>query len=206
MSRYQLDTAEAKYQPGSNHQVLLNKLNVTDLEEMHDIEAQLLFLLYTKVFSHPTELEAFTFQDIISWHRQWLGNVYYWAGRIRNVRMSKQGFEFAAPPQIVKLIHQFEQAYLAKIPQISQLSKDELVSLLAQTHVEFILIHPFREGNGRISRLLMDYMSWQAGYGLLDYSLWDTHKAFYFRSIQAGVGGDYQYIERLVRDILDGES
>lgn len=73
---------------------------------------------------------------------------------------------------------------------------------MAKSHVEFILIHPFREGNGRMSRLLMDVLATQAGFGPLDYSLWDQHKDFYFGSIQAGVTGDYQHMERLVRDIL----
>ncbi|MCQ8105303.1 hypothetical protein NP590_14405 [Methylomonas sp. SURF-2] len=59
-----------------------------------------------------------------------------------------------------------------------------------------------REGNGRISRLLMDVMATQAGYEPLDYSLWDEHKDFYYKSIQAGHAGDYQHIGRLVSDIL----
>jgi fido (protein-threonine AMPylation protein) len=45
----------------------------------------------------------------------------------------------------------------------------------------WILIHPFREGNGRLSRLLCDVLAVLAGKGLLDYSLWDEHKAFYFK-------------------------
>lgn len=78
----------------------------------------------------------------------------------------------------------------------------DLVGFLVKSHVEFILIHPFREGNGRSSRLLMDVMATQAGYDPLDSSLWDQHKDFYFGSIQAGVAGDYQHMERLVKDIL----
>ena len=68
--------------------------------------------------------------------------------------------------------------------------------------MEFILIHPYREGNGRLSRLLMDVCAVQAGFDVLDYEIWDENKEFYFKSIQAGVSGDYQHIERLVRDIL----
>lgn len=73
---------------------------------------------------------------------------------------------------------------------------------LAESHVEFILIHPFREGNGRLSRLLCDVLSVQAGTGVLDYSLWDEHKEFYFRAIQAGMLGNYSPMMQLVRDIL----
>lgn len=47
---------------------------------------------------------------------------------------------------------------------------------IAECHVEFILIHPFRERNGRLLRLLFDALSVQAGIGLRDYSLWGEHK------------------------------
>ncbi len=203
MSRYDVDTVETQYQPGSNDQVLLNKLNIADVSEISHVEAILLVKLYEKVFSANEPALSLSFQTVIDWHRQWLGNVYPWAGRIRNVRMWKSDFEFTAPLQIERQICRFEAEYLAQHVNLVNFTKEELVSFLARSHVEFILIHPFREGNGRISRLLLDYISQEAGYGLLDYSLWDKHKEFYIRSIHAGVSGDYQYMERLVRDILD---
>lgn len=74
---------------------------------------------------------------------------------------------------------------------------------LPERQFEFILIHPFREGNGRISRLLLDVMAAKAGAQPLDYSLWDRHKDFYFKAIQAGRDGDYQYVAQLTRDVLE---
>ena len=203
MSRYDVDIVETQYKPGSKDRVLLNKLNITDPEEMDDVEAILLVKLYEKIFSYDNSTLNLNFQTIIEWHRQWLGNVYSWAGSIRNVRVWKNDFEFTVPLQIERQIQRFEDNFLSHQLNLSKFTKEELVSFLARSHVELILIHPFREGNGRISRLLMDYMSQEAGYGLLDYSLWDKHKEFYIRSIHAGVTGEYQHIERLIRDILD---
>ncbi len=203
MSRYDVDIVETQYQPGSKDRVLLNKLNITDPGEMDDVEAILLVKLYEKIFSYDNSTLNLNFQTIIEWHRQWLGNVYSWAGSIRNVRVWKNDFEFTVPLQIERQIQRFEDNFLSHQLNLSKFTKEELVSFLARSHVELILIHPFREGNGRISRLLMDYMSQEAGYGLLDYSLWDKHKEFYIRSIHAGVTGEYQHIERLIRDILD---
>ena len=203
MSRYDVDIVETQYKPGSKDRVLLNKLNITDPDEMDDVEAILLVKLYEKIFSYDNSTLNLNFQTIIEWHRQWLGNVYSWAGSIRNVRVWKNDFEFTVPLQIERQIQRFEDNFLSHQLNLSKFTKEELVSFLARSHVELILIHPFREGNGRISRLLMDYMSQEAGYGLLDYSLWDKHKEFYIRSIHAGVTGEYQHIERLIRDILD---
>ena len=45
-------------------------------------------------------------------------------------------------------------------------------------------------------------LSVQAGWSLLDYSLWDKHKEYYFKAIQAGVAGNYDPMMQLVNDIL----
>lgn len=90
------------------------------------------------------------------------------------------------------MITAFERDYLLNFAELPTLEDKSLVSYLARSHVEFILIHPFREGNGRISRLLINVMATQPRYGPLDYSLWDEHKEFYFKVIQAGHAGDYQ--------------
>jgi cell filamentation protein len=49
------------------------------------------------------------------------------------------------------------------------MDEEQLIAAVAITHVELILIHPFREGNGRLSRLLADVMAVQGGYKPLDY-------------------------------------
>jgi len=205
MTKYEIDSSETQYQPGSNDTVMVNMLDIIDVIEMNDVEAILLTKLYEKCFTTSTpELDNFSFENISTWHRQWLGNVYEWAGKIRNVDMGKGGFQFASPLQIGRCIDLFESEYLSQFNRLPDMNQEELISYLARSHIEFILIHPFREGNGRMSRLLMDSICNKAGFGLLDYSLWDKNKDFYIASIQAGVSHDYQHMERLVRDILAG--
>ncbi|MBO7924940.1 Fic family protein [Pseudoalteromonas sp. K222D] len=203
MTKYETDSIEAQYQLGSEKLVLANKLAIVDVAEMDDVEAILLVKLYEKTFTMVApEDDVFSFQNVANWHRQWLGNVYEWAGKIRSIDMGKGGFQFMSPLQIEKNIRLFEDEYLSRFNNLPEMTDEEFVSFIAQSHVEFILIHPFREGNGRISRLLMDFLCSKAGKGTLDYSLWDEHKDFYFKSIQAGVNRDYQHIERLERDII----
>lgn len=202
MNRYEIDSSETRYEVGSQGKVLENRLGITNSDEMDDVEAILLTKLYEKIFEEEHTESQLAFSDIIGWHRQWLGNVYEWAGMLRNVDMGKGGFQFTSPLQIGRCIDLFEQNYLSKFGSIPDMDKEEFVSYLAKTHIELILIHPFREGNGRISRLLMDVMCNKAGLGLLDYSLWDKHKDFYIASIQAGVAHEFQHMERLVRDTI----
>ncbi len=201
MSRYDISGNEGKYQPGSDNKLLQNLPGITDPTEMNIVETDLLEEIYIQVFDNfPEEL---TFPILCQWHRAWLGNVYSWAGQYRTVDMSKPSIRFSSPMQIPKLSEKFEVTYLSRFFELPEISDEELVAFLGEMHVEFILIHPFREGNGRISRLLLDVMAVKAGAQPLDYSLWDENKDFYFKAIQAGRDGDYQYIERLIRDVLE---
>ncbi|PSS50897.1 cell filamentation protein Fic [Enterobacter sp. FS01] len=202
MSKYELHSAEQRYQPGSGDSVLANKLGIIDVDEMEALESGLLLMLYEELFIEDQPLSLLAFEHIRVWHRQWLGNVYDWAGKLRNANLTKDGFQFAAANRIPVLIAGFDKQYLSRSGELKNLTRPELVSYLAECHVEFILIHPFREGNGRLSRLLFDMLSVLAGKGVLDYSLWDEHKIFYFKAIQAGVSGNYRPMMQLISDIL----
>lgn len=81
---------------------------------------------------------------------------------------------------------------------IGGLDINELVQAIAMTHVELILIHPFREGNGRLSRLLADVMAVQAGHDPLDYSAWETNKDAYIGAIHQGVRMDFEPMKHWV--------
>ena len=203
ISRYEVTGSEGEYQPGSNDTVLANKVGITDPNDMNIAETELLEDLYEYVFNNfPDQLE---WSLLCEWHRKWLGNLYDWAGRLRTVDMSKPDIRFASPLQIDKLAKQFSAEYLDRFDQLPDMADDDLIAFLAEVHVEFILIHPFREGNGRLSRLLLDVLAVKAGLQPLDYTLWDEHKDFYFKAVQAGRDGDYQYVERLVRDVAESQ-
>ncbi|WP_330983208.1 MULTISPECIES: Fic/DOC family protein [Enterobacterales] len=202
MSKYDLYSAEERYQSGSGGLVLANKLGIIDEQEMESLESGLLMMLYEQLFLTDPLSVPLAFEQIRDWHRQWLGNVYDWAGRLRHANLTKDGFHFAAADRIPQLITGYDRQYLSRTGTLKSLSRSEFVRYLAESHVEFILIHPFREGNGRLSRLLCDSLSVQAGWSLLDYSLWDKHKEYYFKAIQAGVSGNYKPMMQLVNDIL----
>lgn len=202
LAKYEIDSSEVHYEEGSNELVLKNKLGITDPSYMDEIESDLLLRLYEKVFSEDPLPDALSFESILKWHCQWLGNIYDWAGKVRSTNLSKGGFHFAIANQLKKLITEFEADYLYQFEKLSQLDRNEFVQYLTKSHIDFILIHPVRDGNGRLSRLLIDVMAVKAGYQPLDYSLWDQNKDFYFKAIQAGVADNFQHLARLVEDIL----
>lgn len=118
------------------------------------------------------------------------GDLYDWAGEERSVNIAKGNFHFAAAAQIPRLLTEFERDGLHRYTPCEGLGGDALAEAIAVCHVELILVHPFREGKGRLARLLADVMAVQAGRGPLDYSSWDADKSSYFAAIQRGMGRD----------------
>ncbi|WET41558.1 Fic/DOC family protein [Citrobacter enshiensis] len=191
MSRYHVSGSEGLYEKNSGEQILANKLGITHSDEMDEAELVLLEQLYRFVFEEQFPQGQLTIALLKNWHRRWLGNIYEWAGQERAVNISKGSFMFAPSAQLPKLLHEFDTKYLARYTPCTDMSKEQLIEAIAVTHVELILIHPFREGNGRLSRLLADVMAVQGGYKPLDYQSWEQNKAKYISAIHAGMSMDY---------------
>lgn len=203
--RYHVPGTQGAFQPGSGERVLANKLGITEPEDMDELELELLTQLYEDVLIRNLPDRQPAVVDLKTWHRRWLGNVYDWAGQERSVNMSKGGFMFAAIPQIPRLLAAFERNCLARWTPCHDMETEALVEAIAMTHVELILIHPLREGNGRLSRLLADVMAVQSGRDPLDYSAWEANKTDYIDAIQQGLLGNYAPMEFWVAQALGGE-
>lgn len=142
--------------------------------------------------------------DLCDWHRLWLGDIYEWAERYRQVNVSKDGFLFASAAQVPALMDRFERDVLRRCTPCTFADRAEVVRALAETHVELVLIHPFRDGNGRLARALSTLMALQAGLPLLDFRvLAETKKNGYIAAIQAGLDKHYVPMESLVREIIE---
>ncbi|MFV0282908.1 MAG: Fic/DOC family protein [Castellaniella sp.] len=204
MNRYQISGWQNSDQEGSDGDVLKNKLGIVTRDDMNHAELMLLRKLYVEVLWQVPR-GPITVRLIRAWHRRWLGNVYAWAGYERSVNMSKGGFPFAAADRIPTLLDDYDRRYLARYTPCFDMRRADLIEAISLTHVEFILIHPFREGNGRIARLLADVMAVQAGLGPLDYSPWESDRPHYILAIQMGLMGDYQPMRACVERIMPVE-
>ncbi|MES9861448.1 MAG: Fic family protein [Candidatus Thiodiazotropha sp. LLP2] len=201
--RYDISgTPEGQFQPGSADQVLLNKLGVTDTNEMDDIELVLLEELQTKLLDEVEADQRITVADLSAWHRAWLGSVYKWAGEFRSVTMSKDGFPFAAAHLIPKLMADFDKAFLASYTPCDGFTESQLIEALAVCHIELIIVHPFREGNGRLARVLATIMALQAGMPLLDFTYISENQDLYISAIHKGHAGDYEPMKLIFYEVL----
>jgi cell filamentation protein len=170
---------------------------------MEHAESEALVAAQDALLDEFTTDHRFTAADICSMHRLWLGDIYAWAGEYRTVNVSKGGFMFAAAGQVPRLMDAFEANELLRQTPCDKMDHPSLAHALAVTHGELVLIHPFREGNGRCARMLAYFMAMQAGLPTLDFSSFAGRgKRAYIAAVQAAVGRDYAPLETLFRTAI----
>lgn len=202
-NRYQPRGIEAEFEPGSNRRVLRNELGIKRVRDMQLAESQALRLAQTSAINTFTEDQRFTADDVRSLHRLWLGPIYPWAGEYRGVNIGKGGFQFASAPLIPSLMAQLERDVLVRYTPCLPAPDTRLAEALATVHAELILIHPFRDGNGRVARLLAVLMGLQAGLPPLDFSPLDGRgKLHYIAGIHAATGRDYRKLIGLFERVI----
>ncbi|MEN8262795.1 MAG: Fic family protein [Nitrospirota bacterium] len=198
-----LHLTEAQFEPGSRMRVLKNRLGVTRKREMDRIERRELARTLEQLYEIYDRKHRFTVNDIKHIHKIWLGNIYEWAGEYRQVNLSKGGFSFAASAQIPLLMKEVERGPLRKFTPCIYNSHDRLAEALAVVHTELVLIHPFREGNGRIARILSSLMAIQAGLPPLDFrGVTGKKKKEYIIAVQAGMDRNYKPMEKMFKYVI----
>ena len=204
------DTApltEAQFEPGSRGRVLKNILGIRSKRAMDEMEATKLADATDWVIRHVAADQRITAADICQWHKQWLGEMYPWAGEYRRVNISKGSFVFAMAAQVPRLMQEFERDVLKRYTPCNFDDPENVLEALAITHCELVLIHPFREGNGRLSRLLSQLMALQAGLPLLNFSvIKGKQRETYFAAVRAGMGRDYAPMVEIFRKVVKASS
>lgn len=177
MSRYKIGgEGDDAFEPGSDGSVLKNHLAIVDPKEIGHVEAHALYKAISwsdDAFSFETE---FSFEIIQDMHRRWLGQIYPFAGELRTVNVSKGGFMFAPVAYLENSIREFDSLVRENTPS-EGLQRSELVTAIALVHAELLLVHPFREGNGRLARWLADMMAIQGGLPPLDWAFEENSEA-----------------------------
>ncbi len=74
------------------------------------------------------------------------------------------------------------------------------IELAAYTHAEFVKIHPFEDGNGRIARLIMNYQFMTAGF--LPVSIAKENRLLYFEALEEyAVKGNIKPFADMISDL-----
>jgi len=194
---------EAQFEPGSRGRVLRNLLGIKSKREMDQVEAQEQLHTLEELVRIYDQTHRFTAADVRRIHKMWLEPIYAWAGKYRQVNLSKGDFPFATANQIPRLMMEFEKGPLREYTPCRFNGMSEIARAIAVVHAELLLIHPFREGNGRVARLLAVLMALQAGLPPLDFgNIKGRKRQEYFRAVQAGLDRDYKPMEKVFSAVI----
>ena len=125
---------------------LENKLGLTSSAELAREEERISKKKALELFESGMldKLEAGTFVTLKTIHKHLFEDVYGFAGEIRTVNLAKGNFRFAPVMYL--------ESAIANIERMPQSTFDEIV----EKYVEMNIAHPFREGNGRSTRIWLD--------------------------------------------------
>ncbi len=123
-----------------------NKLGLTDSAELARAEEQISKQKAAKLFETGIldRLTAGSFAALSEIHRYLFEDIYDFAGKLRTVNLAKGHFRFA--PVL------YLDAALKSVEAMPQSTFDEIIA----KYVEMNIVHPFREGNGRSTRIWLD--------------------------------------------------
>lgn len=126
--------------------ILENKLNITDQAELAREEERISKTYAKKMFEtgYLDTLEPGTFETLRKIHKYLFEEIYEFAGDLRKVNIAKGNFRFTPLTYIQEAIKNIE-----KMPQSTY---EEII----EKYVEMNIAHPFREGNGRSTRIWLD--------------------------------------------------
>lgn len=126
--------------------MLENKLNITNQQELAREEERITKLKALKLFdtNEIENIEVGTFEGLSKIHKFLFEDIYSFAGKIRKENIAKGNFRFASCMYL--------EDVLKKIDDMPQTSFDDIV----KKYVEMNIAHPFREGNGRSTRIWLD--------------------------------------------------
>lgn len=126
--------------------VLENKLGITNATELAREEEKISKKKALEMFKTGflDTLEAGTYEALSKIHNYLFGDIYEFAGKIRDVNIAKGNFRFAPVMYL--------EVALQNIEKMPQSTFDEII----EKYVEMNIAHPFREGNGRCMRIWLD--------------------------------------------------
>jgi cell filamentation protein len=182
--------------------VLVNRLNLVDREQLQLVEEDALVQAYERLISEVRVDTPLTNELIRKVHAAIFDRIYAWAGRWRTVTISKPGITWPPPDFLAQSMEDFETEVLRKFPPQTLIGEDDFCRAVAQIQGEFLVVHPFREGNARTIKLLTDLLAVQTGRPLLAYDRTVAGRDQYILAAGEAFRKNYLPLVQLIRAAL----
>jgi cell filamentation protein len=150
------------WEPGS---CLKNKLDIKNPIELHFAEYKLRAVRQGEMDRGEVDIpRTYDKAHLQAIHKHMFQDVYDWAGKFRDVNMSKQGNPFVPPERLDKWTDKVSAK--VKDKDWSTMSREEFVQSIAEVYSYQNLTHPFREGNGATAKQFISHVSEMSPYRL----------------------------------------
>ncbi len=174
--------------------VLANKLNIQNQLELNKAEEKISKQNAKKFFESGeiNRIEIGTFKGLSQIHSYLFGDIYDFAGKLRDVNIAKGNFRFASLMYLPQS--------LENIDAMPQNNFEQII----EKYVEMNIAHPFREGNGRATRIWLDQILKKELKQVIDLN--EVDKADYLLSMERSVVKDVeikQILRNALTDIID---
>lgn len=169
--------------------ILENKLDITDQIELVRAEEKISKQKAGQMFDSGDikKINVGTFEGLAFIHAYLFGDIYDFAGKIRKVNLAKGHFRFAPVMYL--------EPSLKHIDKMPQNNYEEII----EKYVEMNIAHPFREGNGRATRIWLDLILKKEIQRVVDWNRVDKEE--YLSAMQRSVVKDVE-IKVLLKQAL----
>ena len=169
--------------------ILQNKLNIDNQVELAKTEEKISKQKAKQLFDTQDiqKVKVGTFKGLAFIHTYLFEDIYDFAGKIRDVNIAKDDFRFAPVMYLQKSLEHIDKMF--------QNSFDSII----EKYVEMNIAHPFREGNGRATRIWLDLILKKELQQVIDWNLVDKEE--YLSSMKRSVVKDVE-IKLLLKTAL----
>ncbi len=178
--------------------ILRNLLDITDQEVLLFVESVAVTKRIQELYENPIKIKGI--ESLFEIHRYLFQDIYSWAGKKRNVEISKDGKQFF-PTTHFENAYRFIDTLLYDYKKTRKNKKQQLVEKLAEILDNINYLHPFREGNGRTQREFVRLLALEKGLTLNVNP--PDNKSIYEKYMQGTINSDIRTLSELIFELIN---
>lgn len=136
-------------------------------------------------------------------HKEGFKDLYDWAGQFRRTSPLVGQIEVPAPHRISELLKQLFDDLNYKIDNLDQSDLDNIIDLIAWFEYKFIWIHPFVNTNGRMGRLISNFILVKLGYPPIKFANRSDDRHKYISAMRKADNKDFLELQNFIAQELD---
>ena len=182
-----------------NSTVLINKFDIHDPQKLDKLE-QTITAINAAEIELTAEFNHVNFAYYKQLHKHMFCELYTWAGETRTVNMQKKGTRFCDYREIEKQGNRIFQG-LQNADYLTHMDFPAFIQEFTNLYCQLNMLHPFREGNGRVQRLFLTLLIRNAGY---DISFSDIDPDLLMIATIKSVSGDIFLLQDIFKESIQG--